>query len=143
MGARDARESRGILHLIENRRRSSLRSWFRPEDWFAVWLGFAAVLIALPTAAGADLLVWVSSTKIWLDPFDAIRPVSAKYAEDLAAIPHEPLLPAKKNKLRATRLNRISVQELACFPKTGPANKIVRGLIAAHSNRDSPLLQDD
>jgi uncharacterized membrane protein YadS len=57
-----------------------VRSWFTSEDWFAVWLGFAVVLIALPTAGGVDLLGWVSSPRIWLNPIDAVRPVSSKYA---------------------------------------------------------------
>jgi len=57
-----------------------VRSWFASEDWFAVWLGFAVVLIALPTAVGVDLLGWVSSPRIWLNPIEAVRPVSSKYA---------------------------------------------------------------
>src|SRR5262245_15960929 len=57
-----------------------MRSWFASEDWFSVWLGAAVVLIALPTAAGVDLLGWVASPRIWLTPMDAVRPVSAKYA---------------------------------------------------------------
>ncbi len=57
-----------------------MRSWFASEDWFAVWLGVAVVLIALPTAAGVDLLGWVAAPRIWLNPIDAVRPVSAKYA---------------------------------------------------------------
>jgi uncharacterized membrane protein YadS len=57
-----------------------VRSWFSSEDWFAVWLGFAVVLIALPTAAGVDLLGWISSPRIWLNPIDAVRPASSKFA---------------------------------------------------------------
>ena len=45
-----------------------------------MWLGLAVVLIALPTAAGVDLLGWVASPRIWLNPIDAVRPVSPKYA---------------------------------------------------------------
>jgi uncharacterized membrane protein YadS len=57
-----------------------VRSWFASEDWFSVWLGLAIVLIALPTAAGVDLLGWVAAPRIWLHPTDAVRPVSIKYA---------------------------------------------------------------
>jgi uncharacterized membrane protein YadS len=57
-----------------------VRSWFASEDWFAVWLGAAIVLIALPAAAGVDLLGWVAAPRIWLNPADAVRPVSAPYA---------------------------------------------------------------
>ncbi len=57
-----------------------MRSWFASEDWFAVWLGFAVVFFALPTAMGVDLLGWVSAPKVWLNPIEAVRPVSAKYA---------------------------------------------------------------
>ena len=56
-----------------------MRSWFASEDWFAVWLGFAVVLIALPTAMGVDLLGWVSAPRIWLNPIDAVRAVSPRF----------------------------------------------------------------
>ena len=54
--------------------------WFASEDWFAVWLGVAVVLLALPTAAGVDLLGWVAAPRVWLYPLDAVRPVSPKFA---------------------------------------------------------------
>jgi uncharacterized membrane protein YadS len=57
-----------------------VRSWFASEDWFAVWLGAAIVLLALPTAAGVDLLGWIAAPRIWLIPLDAVRPVSPRYA---------------------------------------------------------------
>ncbi|WP_422924674.1 putative sulfate exporter family transporter [Singulisphaera sp. PoT] len=57
-----------------------MRSWFASEDWFAVWLGLAIVLIALPTGMGFDLLGWVASPKVWLVLENAVKPVSAKYA---------------------------------------------------------------
>jgi uncharacterized membrane protein YadS len=56
-----------------------VRSWFQSDDWYAVWLGLAIVLIALPTAAGLDLVGWVASPRIWLNPIDAIRPTSARF----------------------------------------------------------------
>ena len=66
--------------LLYPQGRYSVRSWFASEDWFAVWLGLAVVLIALPTAAGIDLLGWVAAPRIWLNPMDAVRPVSTNYA---------------------------------------------------------------
>jgi uncharacterized membrane protein YadS len=66
--------------LLYPQGRYSVRSWFASEDWFAVWLGLAVVLIALPTAAGIDLLGWVAAPRIWLNPIDAVRPVSTNYA---------------------------------------------------------------
>ena len=57
-----------------------MRSWLTSEDWFAVWLGTAVVAMALPTAAGIDLLGWVASPRVWLSPAEAVRPVSLKYA---------------------------------------------------------------
>ncbi len=62
------------------RGRCSVRSWFASEDWFAVWLGLAVVLLALPTAAGVDLLGWIAAPRVWLYPLDAVRPVSPKFA---------------------------------------------------------------
>ncbi|MHC5544416.1 putative sulfate exporter family transporter, partial [Singulisphaera rosea] len=56
-----------------------MRSWFASEDWFAVWLAFALVLIALPTAMGIDLLGWVAAPQVWLGPAEAVRPVSKAY----------------------------------------------------------------
>lgn len=58
----------------------AVRSWFASEDWFAVWLAFALVLIALPTAMGVDLLGWVAAPQVWLSPSEAVRPVSKAYA---------------------------------------------------------------
>jgi uncharacterized membrane protein YadS len=57
-----------------------VRSWFASEDWFAVWLGLAVVSLALPTAAGVDLLGWVAAPRIWLNLPDSVRAVSANYA---------------------------------------------------------------
>jgi hypothetical protein len=57
-----------------------VRSWFTSEDWFAVWLGGVIVLLALPTAAGVDLLGWVAAPRIWLNPTEAVRAVSTHYS---------------------------------------------------------------
>ena len=56
-----------------------MRSWFASEDWFSVWLAAAIVCLALPAAAGFDLLGWVASPRIWLNPMDAVRPVSPEF----------------------------------------------------------------
>ena len=57
-----------------------MRSWLASEDWFAVWLGAVFVGLALPAAAGYDLLGWIASPQVWLDAASAIRPVSKAYA---------------------------------------------------------------
>jgi uncharacterized membrane protein YadS len=57
-----------------------VRSLFTSEDWFAVWLGGVIVLLALPTAAGVDLLGWVAAPRIWLNPTEAVRAVSTHYS---------------------------------------------------------------
>ena len=57
-----------------------MRSWLASEDWFAVWLGAVFVGLALPAAAGYDLLGWIASPQVWLDAASAIRPVSNAYA---------------------------------------------------------------
>ncbi|WP_250847141.1 putative sulfate exporter family transporter [Aquisphaera insulae] len=56
------------------------RSWFISEDWLAVWLGAVLVLLAMPAAAGHDLLGWIAAPQVWLDPTAAIKPVSKAYA---------------------------------------------------------------
>ena len=58
-----------------------VRSWFASEDWFAVWLGAAVVLIALPTADRVSIC-WAGwpPRESGSTPSDAIRPVSVQYA---------------------------------------------------------------
>ncbi|MFO0888915.1 MAG: putative sulfate exporter family transporter [Isosphaeraceae bacterium] len=57
-----------------------MRSWFVSDDWFAVWLGAFVVLLALPAAAGYDLLGWIVAPQVWLDAGQAVRPVSKAWA---------------------------------------------------------------
>jgi uncharacterized membrane protein YadS len=57
-----------------------VRSWFRSEDWISVWIGAAVVALALPTAAGLNLLGWIAAPRVWLSPFEAVKPVAAGYA---------------------------------------------------------------
>jgi uncharacterized membrane protein YadS len=56
------------------------RSWFLSEDWFAVWLGVIVVLMALPAAAGVDLIGWIVAPQVWLEPGKAVKAVSKGYA---------------------------------------------------------------
>jgi uncharacterized membrane protein YadS len=57
-----------------------MQAWLSTEDWWAVWLGLLIVVLALPTAAGFDLLGWVAATQVWLDLAKAVSPVSRAYA---------------------------------------------------------------
>lgn len=57
-----------------------MKSWFETEDGWAVWLGFAITLLALPVAAGVDLLGWVAVAKVWLDPAQTVGPHSKAYS---------------------------------------------------------------
>ena len=57
-----------------------MRSWFVSDDWFAVWLGLVVVILALPAAAGVDLLGWFAAPQVWLEAGKAVRPVSKAYA---------------------------------------------------------------
>jgi uncharacterized membrane protein YadS len=57
-----------------------VRSWFVSDDWLAVWLGVIVVALALPAAAGVDLLGWIAAPQVWLEAGKAIHPVSKVYA---------------------------------------------------------------
>ena len=50
------------------------------EDWLAVWIGLFLFVISFGVTAGADLLGWAVSTKVWMDPTKALGTVSAGYA---------------------------------------------------------------
>ena len=50
------------------------------EDWWAVWLGLILVALALPSAAGFDLLGWAVTTNVWLHAGKALAPASKNYA---------------------------------------------------------------
>ncbi|QEH32690.1 hypothetical protein OJF2_11690 [Aquisphaera giovannonii] len=58
----------------------SEKSWFVSEDWLAVWLGAALVLLAMPAAAGHDLLGWIAAPQVWVDAGGAVKPVSKAFA---------------------------------------------------------------
>ena len=46
----------------------------------AVWLGLIVVALALPAAAGVDLLGWLAATQVWLEAGKAVQPISKVYA---------------------------------------------------------------
>lgn len=50
------------------------------EDALALWIGLLVFAVALIGATGPDLLGWVVSTRVWVDPTKALAPVAAAYA---------------------------------------------------------------
>lgn len=56
------------------------RSWFLSEDWFAVWLGVIVAILALPAAAGMDLIGWIAAPQVWLEAGKSVKAVSKSYA---------------------------------------------------------------
>jgi uncharacterized membrane protein YadS len=50
------------------------------EDWLAVWIGLVVFVLSLGMLAGADLLGWAITTKVWTDLTKALAPVSKGYA---------------------------------------------------------------
>jgi uncharacterized membrane protein YadS len=59
----------------------AMRGWFATEDWWAVWLGLLLVVLALPAAAGLDLLGWAVVAHVWIDPAKAMAPFSRAFAD--------------------------------------------------------------
>jgi uncharacterized membrane protein YadS len=51
------------------------------EDWLSVWIGLAIFVLALGMLGGVDLLGWVVSTSVWIDPSLALGSVSRAYAQ--------------------------------------------------------------
>lgn len=56
-----------------------MKSWWRTEDGWAVWVGLAIVGLALPAAFGVDLLGWVPKPDVWTEPAKAVASVSKAY----------------------------------------------------------------
>jgi uncharacterized membrane protein YadS len=50
------------------------------EDILALWVGLVVFALALASAAGVDLVGWVVTTAVWVDPTKALAPVSKGYA---------------------------------------------------------------
>jgi len=56
------------------------RPWIT-EDWLSVWIGLGIFALALGWLWGVDLLGWVVSTSVWIDPGLALGTVSKTYAQ--------------------------------------------------------------
>ena len=63
-----------------------MKSWYATEDGLAVWLGLIVVGLALPAAAGVDLLGWLAAPQVWLEAGKAVQPISKAYAGLPAAV---------------------------------------------------------
>jgi uncharacterized membrane protein YadS len=50
------------------------------EDWLSLWIGLGIFVLALVGLAGKDLLGWVVTTSVWIDPAVALSPLSKAYA---------------------------------------------------------------
>lgn len=55
-------------------------SFFKSEDWWAVWLGFFISLLGAGKIWGIDVLGWVAKYGTWLDPAKAVQANSSAYA---------------------------------------------------------------
>lgn len=56
------------------------RPWIT-EDWLSVWIGLGIFALALSWLWGVDLLGWVVSTSVWIDPSQALGTFSKAYAQ--------------------------------------------------------------
>ncbi len=50
------------------------------EDWLSLWIGLGIFALALGWLWGVDLLGWVVSTSVWIDPGLALGPFSKTFA---------------------------------------------------------------
>ena len=50
------------------------------EDWLSVVIGLLVFTLALAGLAGTDLIGWVVSTSVWIDPGKALAPAGKAYA---------------------------------------------------------------
>jgi uncharacterized membrane protein YadS len=50
------------------------------EDWLSLWIGLGIFILALAGLAGRDLLGWVVTTSVWIDPGVALSTLSKAYA---------------------------------------------------------------
>ena len=51
------------------------------EDWLSVFIGFGIFLLGLASLAGVDLLGWVVTTSVWIDPSLALGTFAKTYAQ--------------------------------------------------------------
>jgi uncharacterized membrane protein YadS len=51
------------------------------EDWLSVFIGLGIFLLALASLSGVDLLGWVVTTSVWIDPSLALGTFSKTYAQ--------------------------------------------------------------
>ena len=51
------------------------------EDWLSVWIGLGIFALALAWLWGVDLLGWVVSTSVWIDPGKALGTISKTYEQ--------------------------------------------------------------
>lgn len=65
---------------IPTKRQSTVRTWYATEDGIAVWLGLIVVGLAVPAAAGIDLLGWLAAPQVWLEAGKAVQPIAKAYA---------------------------------------------------------------
>lgn len=49
------------------------------EDWLSAVIGLGILLAGLASLAGNDLLGWASTASVWIDPGQAIAPISKAY----------------------------------------------------------------
>jgi uncharacterized membrane protein YadS len=56
-----------------------MRTVFKTEDWWAVWIGLFVFVISLFTLIGADLLGWGVTTKVWVNLDKALGAASKTY----------------------------------------------------------------
>ena len=57
-----------------------MKSMFKTDDWWAVWIGLFVLILALGPLAGLDILGWAVKTNVWVDLGKAVEPVSKPYA---------------------------------------------------------------
>jgi uncharacterized membrane protein YadS len=50
------------------------------EDWLSLWIGLAIFALALAGLGGTDILGWVVTTSVWIDPGVALGTFSKAYA---------------------------------------------------------------
>jgi uncharacterized membrane protein YadS len=94
------------------------------EDWLALWIGLAIFVVSLGMLAGVDLLGWVVKTKPWVEPSQALTPLSNDYAAWLAQVP---LISPGALALLATYVFLLAVSTLGAVALRVKIGEFVRG----------------